>query len=91
MTEVIERPELNRFELQVGDAPACAYYRVEGDNLVLLHTEVPFELSGQGIASRPAEGVFALARSSGRKLVLRCSFMARWASLHPEQQDIVVG
>lgn len=88
---VVEQPELNRFELAVAGGVALAYFRLEGDRVVLTHTEVPQELSGQGIGSRLAKGVFDLIRASRRKVVLRCSFMAGWFSRHPEYGDIVDG
>jgi predicted GNAT family acetyltransferase len=88
---VVDNPTQHRFELPVGDAIAAAYYRIEGDRVVLVHTEVPQELSGQGIGSRLASGVFELIRGSGRKAVTTCPFMATWASRHPEVADLVVG
>lgn len=54
---VVENPSQRRFELPIGDdAVAAAYYRVEGDNQVLIHTEVPSEYAGQGAATRLALG-----------------------------------
>jgi uncharacterized protein len=88
---VIDNPGQNRFELAVGEALAVAYYRLEGDRIVLLHTEVPGELSGQGIGSRLAQGAFQSIRESGRKAVTKCPFMAGWVSRHPEYADLVVG
>ncbi|MGO4738379.1 GNAT family N-acetyltransferase [Bosea sp. 2KB_26] len=88
---VIDRPDLNRFELAVDGGLALAYYRLDANRVVLTHTEVPQELSGQGIGSRLAKGTFDLIRASGRKIVLRCSFMAGWASRHPEYDDIIDG
>ena len=88
---VIENPVAHRFEIAIGDAIAAAYYRLEDSKVVLIHTEVPQELSGQGIGSKLAEGVFRLIRESGRQVVVRCSFMASWVSRHPEVNDLVVG
>ncbi|MGO4836030.1 GNAT family N-acetyltransferase, partial [Rhizobiaceae sp. 2RAB30] len=81
-----------RFELPIGDdALAAAYYRVEDGRVVLIHTEVPAEFSGQGIASQLARGTFELLRKSGRKAILRCPFMSRFLSKHPEFADVVAG
>ncbi|MES3106883.1 GNAT family N-acetyltransferase [Sphingomonas aurantiaca] len=89
---VVENPSQRRFELPVGDdAVAAAYYRVEGDNLVLIHTEVPSEYAGHGAATRLALGTFELIRSSGRKAVLRCPFMLKFFARHPEYADVVAG
>ena len=90
---VTENPAENRFELPLeGDAIAAAYYRLdEAGNVVLTHTEVPFEYSGQGLGTRLAAGTFDLLRASGRKAVLRCSFMQRFYATHSDYGDVVVG
>ena len=90
---VTENPAENRFELPLeGDAIAAAYYRLdEAGNVVLTHTEVPFEYSGQGLGTRLATGTFDLLRASGRKAVLRCSFMQRFYATHRDYGDVVVG
>lgn len=90
-TGVVDRPDQNRFELAIGDELALAYYKLDGDRVVLTHTEVPQALSGQGVGSRLAKGVFEQIRASGRKVVPRCSFMVGWVSRHKEYDDIVVG
>ncbi len=86
---VIDNPAQRRFELPVAGATAIATYDVEGDVVVLLHTEVPRELSGQGVGSRLAQGVFELIRGSGRRAVTKCPFMAEWVNRHPEHADLV--
>jgi predicted GNAT family acetyltransferase len=92
--QVVENSALHRFELAIDGSEeiAAAYYRVDDNgNIVLTHTEVPFEFSGRGIGSHLAQGVFDLLRSSGRKAVLLCPFMAAYYSRHPEYSDIVAG
>jgi predicted GNAT family acetyltransferase len=88
---VIENTAAHRFELAIGDSIAAAYYQLENGKVVLLHTEVPQQLSGQGIGSKLAEGVFRLIRESGRQVIVRCSFMGVWVSRHPEVNDLVSG
>ena len=84
MSEVIDRPDRNRFELPVGGDVAVAYYERDGQRITLTHTEVPEHLSGQGIGSRLAQGVFEAIRASGGKAVAQCPFMAAYAERHPE-------
>lgn len=86
-----DRPELQRFELTVDGEVATAYYRVDGDNVVLTHTEVPQALSGRGIGTELAKGVFEIIRSRRQKIVAQCPFMAKFASRHPEYARLVVG
>ena len=94
MAEVIHEPGEHRYRLAIDDSDdaALAYYRIdENGRVVLTHTEVPYEYSGQGIGTRLAQGVFDLIRASKRKAVLKCSFMARFFATHPQYADVVAG
>ena len=92
VSEVNDNPGQHRFELPIaGDEFAAAYYRIEDGRVILTHTEVPQQFSGQGIGSRLARGVFDAIRASGRKAVLECPFMAAFATRHPEYSDIIDG
>ena len=86
---VTENPEKHRFELSLDGALAIAEYRAGDGPLVLTHTEVPEELSGRGVGSKLAQGVFEALRATGRKAVLECTFMAGYAQRHPEFEDVV--
>ena len=91
-SQVTENPEQRRFERPIrDDAMAAAYYDIADGRLVFIHTEVPMEFSGQGIATELARGTFELLRGSGRKAVLRCPFMAHFFAKHPEYADSVDG
>jgi predicted GNAT family acetyltransferase len=90
-TGVVENPEKSRFELPVAGEVAVAYYRRDGDRITLTHTEVPQHLSGQGIGSRLAKGVFEALRADGRRAVAKCPFMAAYASRHPEFGRLLEG
>lgn len=92
MSTVIDNPAEHRFELPIDggeDDIAAIYYRIEDNNLI--HTEVPYQFSGQGIGSQLARGVFEAIRATGRKAVLRCSFMSGYYARHLEYSDVVVG
>ncbi|MDX8490437.1 GNAT family N-acetyltransferase [Mesorhizobium sp. VK22B] len=90
--KVVENAQQHRFELPIdGEILASAYYRIESGKVALIHTEVPSEFSGQGIASRLAQGTFELLRKTGRKAILKCPFMSRFFAKHPEYADVVDG
>lgn len=89
--EVKENPELRRFELPLEDGAALAYYRLDGNRVVLTHTEVPFQYTGHGVGSRLAKSVFDILRQTGRKAVVKCPFLTVWLSRHPEYNDVVDG
>ncbi|MGX1788890.1 GNAT family N-acetyltransferase [Bosea sp. NPDC055332] len=87
--EVVERPETARFELDFPGGQAFAIYRSDGDRIVVIHTEVPPAFNGRGIGSQLAEGIFRIARASGRRVVPRCSFVAAWVGRHPDYRDVL--
>ncbi len=88
---VVDHPKARRFELAIGGDIAAAYYRIQGDVVVLTHTEVPQEHSGQGVGTRLAEAVFEEIGRSGRKAVVKCPFMSRFATRHPEYAKLIAG
>lgn len=91
-SELVDNPAMHRFELPLGDDEvAAAYYRLEGDQLVIIHTEVPFHLSGRGIGSSLAKAVFEEARRRGTRLVIRCPFFSAFLARHPEYAELVSG
>ena len=47
--EVVDVPAERRFVVRQNGTEAELVYHVHGQRLVLLHTEVPDEMSGQGI------------------------------------------
>jgi predicted GNAT family acetyltransferase len=88
---VVHNPALRRYELAVGNLVAVAYYRELGNTRVLTHTEVPFELSGQGLGTRLATGVFEDLKRTGWKAIAKCPFMSRFAVRHPEYASLIAG
>lgn len=86
---VIENVAGNRFEMTFPGGRAFASFRRDGDRLIVTHTEVPAAFNGQGLGSLLARGLFENARATGRRIVPACSFVADWASRHPEFSDVV--
>ena len=85
-------PAMSRFEMPLGDGVlAVAYYKVEDGRVVLLHAEVPQELSGLGQGSRLAHGVFEALRRGGKRVIAKCPFMSSYAARHPEYGALLDG
>ena len=83
-SDIRDNPAMSRFEMPLGDgALAVAYYRAEDGRVVLLHTEVPQELSGLGYGSRLAHGVFEALRRDGKRVIAKCPFMSSYVARHP--------
>ncbi|MFC3230965.1 GNAT family N-acetyltransferase [Marinibaculum pumilum] len=89
MSEIRRNTEAGRFELEVDGHTAFIEYRPADNHLVLVHTEVPSALGGQGIGTRLARGSFDLLRRSGEKVELRCDFLRRFVEKHPDYRDLL--
>lgn len=89
MSQVVDNPARNRFEMGVEGAIAFVDYRVAGDVLVVPHTEVPRALEGRGIGTKLVLGSLDLIRSSGRKVRPLCGFYAAVIRRHPEYKDLL--
>lgn len=84
MPEIADNPARGRFEMPVGGETAFVTYRWDGPTLVLVHTEVPQALAGQGIGSKLAHGVLEQARARELRIVAECEFLAGYIARHPE-------
>lgn len=91
--QVRENGAQHRFELPLGDELIAAlYYKVDDEGwLILLHTEVPFQFSGEGRATRLVAGALDLMRATRRKAVIRCPFVSHFMRHHPQYLDLVAG
>jgi predicted GNAT family acetyltransferase len=78
-----------RFEMPVGDQLAFIVYRWEHGKLALMHTEVPEEAEGKGIASSLAKFVFEKAKQDQRKILVYCPFISTYLKRHPEYKELV--
>ena len=88
---VINNPEKNRFEISHGSQLSKLEYRMKDDEFIdLVHTEVPEDLTGQGIGSSLVTAALEHARDNDLKAIPSCPFVASYVNRHPEWQDIVV-
>ncbi len=82
--EVIEVPAEHRFVVREQGATAELTYEVTGGRLVLVHTGVPDELGGRGIAARLLEAAIEKAEREHLTIVPYCPFARRWLRDHPD-------
>jgi predicted GNAT family acetyltransferase len=89
--EVEHNESAHRFETQVDGHLAFVQYRYRnGDDMVLVHTEVPGELGGRGIGSQIVRAALEYARSRKLRVVVTCPFITSYIKKHPEYQSLVV-
>jgi uncharacterized protein len=87
--EIRNNRELRRFEMDAGGDVAVAYYTLSPGIVTFTHTEVPYALQGQGIASRLIRGALEQVRGAGLKVIPRCSFVSAYIARHPEFSDLL--
>ena len=78
----------HRFELDVDGHTAIAVYRLSPGRITFIHTEVPPELRGCGVASRLVRGVLEAMRAQRLKVSATCSFVTQYIENHPEFADL---
>jgi len=86
----MDAPEESRYELRAGgELVGLLAYRLHGDVIRLVHTEVLPAFNGQGHASTLARSALDDARSRGLRVVPSCPYVAAYIGKHPEYADLV--
>lgn len=76
----------NRFETTVdGHLSKIDYRRYGDDKIAYVHTEVPPELEGQGIASKMVKVALQYVRENNLKLMPLCPFVKSYLQRHAEE------
>lgn len=86
--EVRLQEEYNRFVAPVGEYQGVIEYRLVQGRIAFLHTEVPPELEGQGLANRMARVALDYAREQGLEVLPHCPFIRAFIKRHPEYEDL---
>jgi len=87
LPEIVDQTEAERFVLEADGAVAELDYELEGDRLILVHTGVPEELGGRGIAGRLVSAGVARARRDHLIIAPWCPYARRWLTQHPDQVE----
>ena len=92
-------------DLHISDVPAAGRYEarregalvgileyvVKRGRLALVHTEVPPELEGRGIAGALARFALDDARARALRVIPVCPYVRAFLERHPEFADLVAG
>lgn len=79
-------PAASRYEARCGDELAGFLdYRLEGDRIVLVHTETLDGFEGRGVGSALVETAFDAAADAGLVVVPECPFVRTYLTRHPER------
>lgn len=84
---VVDDASSARFVFAAGSHEAELVYRINGRRLVLMHTEVPEPLGGQGIGGLLVAAAVERARQENLTLVPVCPYVRQWLERHPDAAE----
>ena len=88
-TELRNNRDECRYELAIDDElVGIAEYRVVGDVVVFPHTEIERSRRGQGLGEQLVQFALDDVRSTNRRVVPQCWYVAEFISEHPEYADL---
>ena len=82
---IADVPAESRFLFRSVQGDAELVYHRNGSRLVLVHTEVPDALGGQGIGGRLVRAALDMAAREGLTVVPWCPFARHWLEEHPDE------
>jgi predicted GNAT family acetyltransferase len=87
--QVFHNEAARRFEAGTEPDLALLQYRLKGEEVDIVHTEVPERYQGHGIAGKLATAALEWARNSGLKVIPSCPYVESYIAKHPEFADLV--
>jgi len=79
----------HRFHTQVDGVEGVLDYTLGAGVMTIIHTGVPPEIGGRGIAAALTQAAMTTARAEAWKVVPACSYAASWMRRHPEYHDLL--
>lgn len=78
-----------RYEAEIGGHLAVIEYEQGPERILIMHTEVPKELEGHGVATQMAKFALDDARARHLAVVPLCPVVASYIRQHQEYADLV--
>lgn len=82
--EVINNEKRKQFEVDLDGHKAELVYRFRRKTMFFMHTFVPEEIGGRGVASKLASTALNYAKDKGYKIAVLCPFVGAYVKRHPE-------
>ena len=86
---LVDNQPAHNFEMIVDGQRAFIDYIKRGNVYLLVHTEVPEELEGKGIAAALVEKTFKYLEANGFKIKVYCQYIQAYLKRHPEWHRLI--
>ena len=87
---VTDQPGESRYEVRVGgELAGFLVYRLRGQLINLIHTEVDPRFQGAGLAARLARFSLDDARKRNLAVLPSCPYVRSWIGRHPDYADLI--
>ena len=87
--QLIDNKDVHNFEMYVNSQRSFIDYQRKDDTVYLLHTEVPEQQSGEGIASELVGKTLEYLHKNQLKMVPSCSYVRTFLRRHPEWNHLL--
>jgi uncharacterized protein len=84
-----DNKNFQRFELWVDGKMAKLEYELQHSRIALIHTEVPKELEGKGVAAAIVAKALQYIETKGMKIVPLCPYVIDYIKKHPEWERLL--
>ena len=86
---LVKNENIKQFEMMVDDYKAKIVYEEHHFTITLLHTEVPPQLEGKGVATAIIEKTLAYIEKNHFRLIPLCPFVIAFIKRHPEWKMVL--
>ena len=89
MLDIHHDDSAQRFEARVAGGTAECVYRLAGDLMNIVHTEVPPASEGHGVAAALVQAALDYAEGNGLSVMPLCSYVRAYIRRHPDTQALL--
>lgn len=86
-----DNPAKNQFEATIDGHTAVIEYKLRPGVMTVLHTDVPEEIGGRGIAAKMTRHVLEHIEANQLQVIPLCPYMRSYLKKHPQYQHLVRG
>ena len=87
--DVTHQPDVQEFSALLEGHRAELQYRLHDGVMTIVHTGVPDEIGGRGVAAELTRVALETARDNGWKVVPACAYAEVFMRRHPEYADLL--